>query len=306
MEERISELASRQFGLVSRQQLLALGLTPDSARRHVTGCRHVHPGVYALPGTSETFDQRVFAATLAAGDGAVASHRAAAALLGLEVEPAVEITVLHGRRIALAGVTVHRTRTLPADHRSRVRGIPVTDAERTICDLKGALDAEEFAYVFGRALSSRRIALWDLRRTLRRLPRLPGRRSLVALIDERRGKSRGRAESRLEKELHRFLERVGITGWEPQLEQKIAGQTYFIDVAFAGPRVALEMDSYLYHSSHAAWAKDHTRTRDLTIAGWRVIPVTQEDLRDGADAFLARLRHLLGEEVRPRLLPSRR
>src|SRR5262245_30983745 len=101
MQTRIAELAARQLGLVTRQQLLTLGLTRNSARQQVAGCRHVHPGVYALPGTGDTFYQRLFAALLAAGDDAVASHRAAATLHGFDLEPRVEITILHGSRIEL-------------------------------------------------------------------------------------------------------------------------------------------------------------------------------------------------------------
>lgn len=42
----------------------------------------VHHGVYALAGARIDFDFKVLAGVLAAGEGAVASHRAAGALFG--------------------------------------------------------------------------------------------------------------------------------------------------------------------------------------------------------------------------------
>jgi very-short-patch-repair endonuclease len=91
-------------------------------------------------------------------------------------------------------------------------------------------------------------------------------------------------ESPLEQRLKTLLEGAGVIGWTAQHE--IGGRR--VDVAFVAERLAVQVDSYLHHSSRTDWAKDHARNRDLVEAGFRVLPVTKEDLDDG-QTFLARL-----------------
>ena len=79
----------------------------------------VHRGVYRLSGVPVTDEQRLLAAVLAAGLGALASHRSAAWLWGilpthaLPIEP--EITIPSPRRPRLRGVIVHRSLDLYAE-----------------------------------------------------------------------------------------------------------------------------------------------------------------------------------------------
>src|SRR3712207_3957706 len=84
LDEVIAELAARQNGVVARRQLIAAGFTKrvvdyqlEKKRLHAvfTGVFSVHP--------KPSRQARWMAATLAAGPGAVLSHRAAAALHGI-------------------------------------------------------------------------------------------------------------------------------------------------------------------------------------------------------------------------------
>src|SRR4029079_17807778 len=96
----IARLAGRQHGVVSRAQLAALGLAPHVVDYRVMhGRLHaVHRGVYAVGHRALTRDGVFMAATLVV-DGAVLSHRSAAALLGIRPadRSAVDITV--GRQV---------------------------------------------------------------------------------------------------------------------------------------------------------------------------------------------------------------
>lgn len=115
-------LAGRQHGLVTTRQLMALGYTEDAIRRRIMAglLFRVYRGVYAVAGTRDTFDFRVMAAVLAAGDGAVASGRCAAALFDLRRircdEPEVTVSGRKAPRIS--------------DFRSRRRDV-LTAADRT-------------------------------------------------------------------------------------------------------------------------------------------------------------------------------
>ena len=96
VEQAILSLAGRQHGAITRQQALSLGLSSPTIVRRVSGGEwvRVFPGVYRLAAAPCTWEQTVLAGCLAAGRGAVASHRAAGTLLGLPGVPRwVAVTV---------------------------------------------------------------------------------------------------------------------------------------------------------------------------------------------------------------------
>jgi hypothetical protein len=110
-------LADEQAGVVSRRQLLDLGLTPAQAQKNVQNgrWRALFPGAYAtftgpvLPLT------QVWAAVLYAGTGAVASHGTALWLAGLldELPRPLHISVGHRRRVRnQRGIRIHRMTAL--------------------------------------------------------------------------------------------------------------------------------------------------------------------------------------------------
>jgi predicted transcriptional regulator of viral defense system len=82
---QIAALAARQHGVVSRAQLLALGLGQGAIdHRVVRGLLHpVHRGVYAVGHSVLGPRGQWLAAVLAARPGAVLSHSSAAALWGI-------------------------------------------------------------------------------------------------------------------------------------------------------------------------------------------------------------------------------
>jgi hypothetical protein len=82
VDRAIGALAGRQYGVVSRAQLDALGVSRGAIERRLARRRllHVHRGVYAVGHRAPRREARWLAAVLAAGEGAVLSHRSAAAL----------------------------------------------------------------------------------------------------------------------------------------------------------------------------------------------------------------------------------
>jgi very-short-patch-repair endonuclease len=291
MDERIASLAAGNHGLVCRRELLAMGFTRDEVRNVRRVTRAVHAGVYALRGAVITPEQRILAAVLGAGGFAVASHRSAAHLHGLGDYPGhVEISVLRSQRPRLHGVTVFRPTVLEADHLCDARNIPVTGVARTICDLATVLDLEELANLVDKAVARGRLTVDAIRAVLFTLPRLNGRSKIVAWLAEHEATP---AESGLERELHRVLPAEGFSGFTTQLW---VGKRR-IDAAFVDAKLAVEMDSYLHHSSRSDWAKHKRKQRDLVAAGWRVLPVTKEDLREDRATFVLRLREALRAPV---------
>src|SRR5438132_7447563 len=82
MDGLIAKLAEAQHGVVARRQLLEIGVTPKAIRVRIERERlhRLYLGVYAVGHRSLAQRGRWMAAVLAMGEGAVLSHRSAAAL----------------------------------------------------------------------------------------------------------------------------------------------------------------------------------------------------------------------------------
>jgi hypothetical protein len=114
----IASIAAGQHAAAGRRQLLDAGVPAHVIGHRVRGglLLPMHAGVYRVPGSPVTWHQRIMAATLAAGAGAVASHRAAGYLHGLEgIEPMAEVTVDPSRTPHPRGVVVHRLKVARTD-----------------------------------------------------------------------------------------------------------------------------------------------------------------------------------------------
>ena len=150
----IGRLADRQYGVVARRQLVAMGIGNRAIDRRLSRRSLIllHRGVYAAGHRRLRQEGRWLAAVLAAGPGAVLSHRDAAALHGMRPTPVGKVSVstpAHARSID--GVWVKARRTLTEDERMVVRGIPVTTPARTLVDLAGMLTAGQLQSTLGEA-----------------------------------------------------------------------------------------------------------------------------------------------------------
>gem|GEM_PF-6164736 len=98
-EHELTELAASQYGVFSRLQAREYGLGEDAIAWRIETRRWelLHPNVYRIAGTPESWRQLLQAACLAHDGRAVVSHRSAAALWNMPgFEPAiVEVLVSH-------------------------------------------------------------------------------------------------------------------------------------------------------------------------------------------------------------------
>ena len=103
------------------------------------GCLHrLHPGVYTVGHRVVSGGGRWMAAVLAGGDGAVLSHRSAAALWGIVTySGAIEITSPRDTR-SRGAIRRHCT-LLPPDEVTVLDDLPVTSVHRTLFDYAGDL-----------------------------------------------------------------------------------------------------------------------------------------------------------------------
>jgi very-short-patch-repair endonuclease len=140
IERTIAEIARRQHGVITLEQLLWAGLSRSGITRRVQAARlhRLHRGVYAVGHTDLSRDGRWLAAVLACGDGAVLSHVSAAHLWSMSpTSPSlIHVTVpsRNGRR-RRQGIRLHYRDGLVPSNVTRRKNIPVTTRSRTRRDL---------------------------------------------------------------------------------------------------------------------------------------------------------------------------
>jgi hypothetical protein len=134
---RLGALASRQWGAVTREQLLGLEFSLGEIRgmRERQLLHVMHRGVYVFGALSPAPEQRWAAALLAAGRGAVLSHTTAAAHHGLLApREVIEISAPRRRR-GDARLRIHERRSIDV---TRHEGLPTTTVPQTLLDLAAA------------------------------------------------------------------------------------------------------------------------------------------------------------------------
>ena len=300
--EGLARLAAGQHGLITHAQACAAGLSRTAIMRRVRAgtWQLMRPRVFRPKDARESLEQRMLAACLWLGEGAVVSHRSAALLHGLRVDgwggERVEVTIGRGAFREAEGIVIHRAACAAAPEDRRVRhGVPVTSVARTLVDLATCLDEEPLAYLLDEAWRRQLAAPDWVERRLRQLGG-NGRRgagTLAKLLADcrRRGAP---LESALEVRLWRLLRRSRMPLPEPGYEfRDDYGPPGRIDFAYADQHLAVEADSFEFHGDRAAFERDRVRVCRLAALGWRVMPVTWRQLDEQPKKVLGRIREAL-------------
>jgi very-short-patch-repair endonuclease len=289
----LAELAERQFGVVARSQLVALGLTEDGVDYRVRlGRLHsLHRGVYAVGQRRLPREARWMAAVLACGRGAALSHRPAGALWQICWERGdCDVTVPRHLR-SRPGVCVHQA-VLPPDEITTHDGIPVTTVPRTLFDLATVLPERRLERALNEAEVLRRWDELSLDRLLHRYPRRRGSRAIRAVLQKRRqGATVTRSE--LEEQFLSLIDRGGL----PRPEINVLVEGFEVDAVWRERRVVVELDGRTTHRTADAFERDRERDRVLQVAGWRPIRVTGRQLAADSAALVADFRELLAATV---------
>jgi very-short-patch-repair endonuclease len=267
-DKQVAARAARQHGVVSVAQLRQAGFDKHAVYRRVRSGRLyvLYHGVYAVGHRGISPEGRWMAAVLACGDGAVLSHRSAAALWRLLPTPEglVEVsTPVRSGRGKRSGIRLHRLKALDEASTTRRLGIPVTTVPRTIEDLRGAVPA------------------WRWRRAVRQ----------AEIGGLHLGIETDRTRSDLERDFLHLCRHRGLP--PPEVNVRIGGWT--VDFLWRAERLVVEADSYLYHRGHVAFQDDRARDLDLRRRGfdvrrfseWQINEEPDRVAEDLADAFAA-------------------
>jgi len=277
--KRAWELAGRQHGVVARRQLLALGFNAREIEHRVArGRLHlVMRGVYAVGWPRLTRERRWMAAVLACGEGAVLSHRSAAALWGIGTERGgrVDVSVRRRTRLRRPGIHVHARPGLGEAEVSYRDGIPVTGIVRTLIDVATELGPLGVERAVNDADKLDLVDPETLRSALDGHAGDPGVGVLRTVLDKRTFKL---SDSDLEILFRRI---AGAARLPPPLTKQIVNG-FEVDFFFPELGLVVETDGLRYHRTPATQAHDARRDRTHTLAGMTPLRFTHYEVKHEA------------------------
>jgi very-short-patch-repair endonuclease len=278
----LDDFLRRHDGVITLAQALQAGLSRDAVNRRVrTGrWRRCSQGVFFAEDHAFTDTARVRSAVWGYGDNAVATGVTAAwwHQLTQAAPSVVEVTVPRARRLRFAPGTRLRRRDLrPADVIER-HGLRVTTMELTAIEAAVRQDGGPALMDTALQQHTELPALWTAH--VRNKGRHGSPRARIYLQAAGDG-----SRSKAERLFVSLLKQHNFTGWIAN--HPVGG--YVVDVAFVGPRVAVEIDGWAYHSDPEAFGRDRNRQNALVLRGWRVLRFTWRDLTERPEQVIAEL-----------------
>lgn len=281
-DESVLRRMNRQHGVITRAQALEAGMTRHKIDHCVRAGEWLREarGVYRHAAVTSTPLSRLLAACMA--HDAMASHRSAAALHGIEgfKLDRIELTVRRGKRPSMAGVRLHRSSLMGLAEPTDRQGVPCTGRARTVVDLAAVVTPTRLGRVIDAVLRDGLLRPSDLYAVHAAHARR-GRKGCAALraaLDDRLGDDPVPLSewSRMVEDLL-----VGSGLPRPRLEFRVCDDAGVllaqVDLAYPSHRVAIELDSVRYHLNRESFVSDPRRRNRLTVAGWKVLSFTWDD-----------------------------
>lgn len=284
-----ARLLDRQWGVISRDQAVAMGITAAALRyrtRPGGTWQQILPATYLTFTGSASSEQRELAAVLYAGQGAVMTGPAALRRLQLPAPAISCIDVLvkpDNRTPSRDFVAIHRTRRMPSQGLER-RGVAFTLPARAVIDTVARLTriGDVRAVVAG-AVQSGHCTIGDLQAELDCGPRR-GMALMRAVLAEVAAGIRSAPEG----DLRDLIVRHGLPA--PMFNPRLFLNGRFLaspDAWWPAAGVAVEVDSMEWHLSPEAWQATMRRHARMTAGGILVLHVSPRQLRD-EEARIAR------------------
>lgn len=279
---RLVALVDRQWGVVARGQLLALGVASGTISAWLASGRLVplHRGVYAYGHARLRVEGRWTAAVLASGPGAALAHRSAGAILDLLPYASATVHVVTERALRRRpGIHPHRARCLDARDVTSVSGIPSTTIARTALDLAATEPRHRVERFLAQADRQQRYDQRALEDVIARHNGHRGVGALTALVAVAPQLTRSDLEGLL-------LEATRARGLTLITDHPIhlpSGREITVDFFVPGARLVIEADSWKHHRSRASFEADRLRDLELTTLGYRTARITSRRAREALD-----------------------
>ncbi len=298
-DHEIAALTARQYGIVSRAQLMEMGLGEDAIDARLRGGRlhRLHCGVYALGNDIVPREGRWLAAVMTVGEDAALSHHSASELWSIRRgAERSQIDVSAPRPARSRPAIRRRYLRLAPDEVTVRRRIPVTTLTRTLFDIATEISAEGLEGAIREAEYLHRFKVESLEVLLDRHPSRRGAKTIKTCLHRLGQGPRGRTRSRMEVRFAALLARTDLP--KPTLNTllDLDGFKVEADCLWREQQAIVELDGGEAHGTRVAFESDRERDRRLQAAGWRVIRVTWRQL-DNPAPLLADLRNLLSSNL---------
>jgi hypothetical protein len=293
-DAKLAVLAGKQHGVVSYRQLIAIGFKRGAIQHRLLTKRlhSMYKGVYSVGYPAETAEAWEMAAVLACGREAVVSHWTAVSRWEL-LRPTrgyVHVSVPSDRRVK--GIRTHHVKLHRSDYTKR-NDIPITTVPRTLLDLAAVAPLSQLRRATNEAARKGRLNRRAIEELLERNCRRKGSKALrgvIAAVDPQACRSR----SDLETDFLALCRRHDIPA--PVVNAMVEG--YEVDMYWPGTSLIVELDSWEYHRTPAAFEQDRRRDARLKMKGYTVVRVTGAWMADEPEELVALLaRHVRVDRV---------
>jgi very-short-patch-repair endonuclease len=230
----------------------------------------VLPGVFVASVAARDWRILALAACRWDQDAVLVAETAAALTFWPELKPATVQVANRRSRFHRPGFEVAR-RTIPSELVISQGALRLSDPSLTALDLIVSSGGD----AIDRALRSRMVSLASMYHALALVPNRRGNEHKRRLLLD----SRDEPWSAAERLAHQVFRSAGLRGWETNVAVRCGIRRYFLDIAFRGLRLAIEIDGREFHGPDTFEA-DRRRDADLLLAGWKVLHFTWRMLTD--------------------------
>ncbi len=297
----MANLAARQYGIVTRDQLGELGYT-DRMIDHdlrIGRLQGWHRNVFAVGHGGLSPHGLCMAAVLFRGEGALISFQSAIWLWGLERKLEIPVNVsVRWRGHSQREIGLHHCPALRDEDYATTERLPVTSVPRTLLDyastaatyrLEAALDRADRLELLDP------VAIDQITEEVRGHHGAKRLRRAMAIYREI-----GFTRSGGEKKMLAALADAGVR--RPSVNNFVEG--YELDFYWGRERFAVELDSWEHHRTHRSFESDRKRQEELAMAGIETIRITGTRLKHEPEEVADRVaKHL---DRRRRTVPQDR
>jgi very-short-patch-repair endonuclease len=287
----MARLATKQFGVISLAQLLAIGFSVKEIRTRVKrGLLHpIHRDVFAVGHERIVAHARLVAALLTCGPSSFLSHRTAAAVWGLRelTTRRIDVTRPGAKALEREGLTLHRARREPdREDLANRNGLRVSSMPRMLIEQAQRESRSELDRLITEAVRKRILDLPATEAALERHARRPGVANLKHAL--RHYRRRADRKSDLERAFDRLLAGTDI----PQPQRNVNVDGWEIDCYWPAVRLAVELDGRPYHVAVRDLERDRLKDAKLLRNGIKTLRVTDMRFRLDPAGVLADVRGL--------------
>ncbi|MGA8354379.1 MAG: type IV toxin-antitoxin system AbiEi family antitoxin domain-containing protein [Solirubrobacteraceae bacterium] len=293
IEHQIARIAQQQQGNITRGQLLALGVHPDTIKRWVRLGRlyRVYRGVYSVGRPPTTPLEKAAAAVLACGDRAALGFGSALTLHGFwkRWDEPFEVVLAGDRRPP--AIRTHRMAGLLRRDIDREQGIRVTSPALTLLHCAPRIRPRSVTRAVNDWRRAELVTLGELADVVNRFPLHPG----APLLRPHAGATQNPTRSDLEDDLIPFCERFGLP--EPRINVPLYG--YEVDAYFEEAKLIVECDGWDFHNDRQAFETDRERDAVMLEHGIATVRLTRRRFKQQPEREAARLHAILDRRRRP-------